>query len=212
MIALIIQLPVLMFSVILHEVAHGWAAEKFGDDTARLMGRITFNPVPHIDLFGTIILPVLALITGAPVFGWAKPVPVNSYRLRNPDRDMVWVALAGPGANLLLALLCGAIMWVLRTYAVLPDSIAISIMELARLVMVVNIILPVFNLFPIPPLDGSRVLAGLLPPKLAYEYSKLEQYGFFIVIILLTTGILPRLMSPIMNFLIILFSGGISIY
>ena len=201
-----------MFSVILHEVAHGWVAEKFGDDTARLMGRITFNPIPHIDLFGTIILPVLALLTGAPVFGWAKPVPVNGYRLRNPQRDMVWVALAGPGANLLLACVCGFIMWVLRTYPIMPESIAVSIMELTRLIMIVNVILPVFNLFPIPPLDGSRVLAGLLPSKLAYEYSKLEQYGFFIVIILLTTGILPRLMSPIMNFIIVLLSGGMSAY
>ncbi len=212
MLSLIIQLPVLIFSVILHEVSHGWMAEKFGDDTARLMGRITFNPIPHIDLFGTIILPVLALLTGAPVFGWAKPVPVNGYRLRNPDRDMIWVALAGPGSNLLLAVLCGGAMWVLRTYAFLPESVAISATELLRLIMVVNVILPVFNLFPIPPLDGSRVLAGLLPSKLAYEYSKLEQYGFFIVIILLTTGILPRLMSPIMNFLIVLLSGGMPIY
>lgn len=208
MLSLIIQLPVLIFSVILHEVSHGWVAEKFGDDTARLMGRITFNPIPHIDLFGTIILPILALITGAPVFGWAKPVPVNGYRLRNPQRDMIWVALAGPGANLLLACLCGAIMWGLRAYSVVPEAIAVSATELLRLIMIVNVILPVFNLFPIPPLDGSRVLAGLLPPKLAYEYSKLEQYGFFIVIILLTTGILPRLMSPIMNFIIVLLSGG----
>ena len=212
MLGLIIQLPVLIFSVILHEVSHGWVAEKFGDDTARLMGRITFNPIPHIDLFGTIILPILALITGAPVFGWAKPVPVNGYRLRDPKRDMVWVAMAGPGANLILAAICGAIMWVLRTYPIVPEPITVSAVELTRLVLVVNVILPVFNLFPIPPLDGSRVLAGLLPPKLAYEYSKLEQYGFFIVIILLTTGILPRLMSPIINFLIILLSGGMAAF
>src|SRR3989339_1248908 len=101
--AWVIQLPILLFSVILHEVAHGWMAERFGDDTARVMGRLTFNPLPHIDMLGTIILPVLAVITGAPIFGWAKPVPVNSYRLRDPQRDMVWVALAGPLSNLSLA-------------------------------------------------------------------------------------------------------------
>lgn len=205
---LIIQLPVLLFSVILHEFAHGWMAERHGDDTARIMGRLTFNPVPHIDLFGTIILPVLAVLTGAPVFGWAKPVPVNPYRLNNPHKDMIWVSLAGPVANLILAAVAASGMWLLREYSVIPPMIAISLYELLKLILVINVILPVFNLFPIPPLDGSKVLMGLLPPNLAYKYSQIEPYGFFIIIIMLYMGIFWRILGPIANIIIHLLSGG----
>lgn len=205
---LIIQLPVLLFSVILHEFAHGWMAERYGDDTARMMGRLTFNPIPHIDLFGTIILPVLAVLTGAPVFGWAKPVPVNPHRLNNPHKDMIWVALAGPLSNLLLAAAAAVAMWLLREYALIPPAVSISLYELLKFILVINIILPVFNLFPVPPLDGSKVLMGLLPPHLAYKYSQLEQYGFFIIIILLYMGIFWRILGPIANVLIRLLSGG----
>ncbi len=204
----LIQLPVLLFSVILHEVAHGWVAEKFGDDTARVMGRLTFNPIPHIDLFGTILLPALALMTGAPMFGWAKPVPVNQYRLNNPDRDMIWVALAGPGSNLLLASAAAFGMWIMRTFSIGSESVAFSLYELLRLTVVINVILPVFNLFPIPPLDGSRVVHGLLPSKLAYQYSQLEYYGFFIIIILLSTGVLWRLLGPVVNFILLSLGAG----
>lgn len=206
---LLIQLPVLLFSVIIHEVAHGWTAGRFGDDTARVMGRLTFNPLPHIDMFGTILLPALAVLTGAPVFGWAKPVPVNPYRLNNPGRDMVWVSLAGPLSNFALAVIAAFGMWLVRMSAPAPDGFAITVYEFLRLVLIINIILPVFNLFPVPPLDGSRVVAGILPSKLAWEYGKLEPYGFFIIIILLASGVFWRVLGPIVNVIIQSLGGNI---
>ena len=208
----LIQIPVLLFSVILHEVAHGWVADRLGDDTARVMGRLTFNPIPHIDIFGTILLPALAILTGAPVFGWAKPVPVNPYRLNNPQRDIIWVSLAGPLSNFLLAIVASACMWLLRSVIPLPATLAASLYEVFRLVLVINIILPVFNLFPVPPLDGSKVLMGLLPSDLAYRYSQIEPYGFFIIIIMLSSGIFWRILGPIVNFLIAIFGGGLAYY
>ena len=208
----LIQIPVLLFSVILHEVAHGWVADRLGDDTARVMGRLTFNPIPHIDIFGTILLPALAILTGAPVFGWAKPVPVNPYRLNNPQRDIIWVSLAGPLSNFLLAIVASACMWLLRSVIPLPATLAASLYEVFRLVLVINIILPVFNLFPVPPLDGSKVLMGLLPSELAYRYSQIEPYGFFIIIIMLSSGIFWRILGPIVNFLIAIFGGGLAYY
>ncbi len=202
----------LLFSVILHEVAHGWMAERRGDDTARAMGRLTFNPIPHIDMFGTIILPVLAIVTGAPVFGWAKPVPVNTYRLNDPEKDIIWVSLAGPLSNILLAVAASACMWLIRSVTAFPAPLAASLYEFFRLVLFINIILPVFNLFPVPPLDGSKVLMGLLPSNMAYRYSQLEPYGFFIIIILLSSGIFWRILGPIVNFLIVIFGGGLAYY
>ncbi|MCB4790562.1 MAG: site-2 protease family protein [Elusimicrobia bacterium] len=204
----LIQLPILLFSIIVHEYAHGWMAERFGDDTARVMGRLTFNPIPHIDLFGTILLPALALMTGAPVFGWAKPVPVNPYRLNNPDKDMIWVSLAGPLSNLGLAVIAAFMMWAIRTFQFMPHFFSVSVYELLRLVLVINVLLPVFNLVPIPPLDGSKVLMGLLPSNLAYRYAEIENYGFFIIIILLSSGIFWRFLGPIINFLIVSLGGS----
>lgn len=209
---LVIQLPVLLFSVIIHEYAHGWMAERKGDDTARVMGRLTLNPVPHIDMFGTVILPLLALFTGAPMFGWAKPVPVNPYRLNNPDRDMVWVSLAGPLSNFVLAAAAALLMWLLRSFAFLPEGIAVALYMILRFVMVINVILPVFNLFPIPPLDGSKVLMGLLPSRLAYRFSMIEPYGFFIIIILLTSGVFWRILGPIAGIIIYSLGGGAAYY
>jgi Zn-dependent protease len=207
---LLIQLPILLFSIIFHEYAHGWVAERRGDDTARVMGRLTFNPIPHIDIFGTILLPALALITGAPMFGWAKPVPVNPYRLNNPDRDMVWVSLAGPLSNFLLAVVAAAGMWALRSLGGgLPEGVGVSLYELLRMMLIINVLLPVFNLFPVPPLDGSKVVMGILPSRLAYKYGKIEPYGFFIIIIFLTSGIFWRVLGPIIDFLIGILGGGL---
>ncbi|MBN1823665.1 MAG: site-2 protease family protein [Endomicrobiales bacterium] len=204
---LLISLPVLLFSVILHEYAHGWMAEKFGDDTARIMGRLTFNPVPHIDFFGTIILPAVAIISGAPIFGWAKPVPVNPYRLNNPHKDMVWVSLAGPLSNIMLAVGAAFVMWGLRLIDFQASGLLIALYQLAYLTMLINIILPVFNLFPVPPLDGSKVVMGILPPRLAFQYAQLEPYGFFIIIILLSTGFFGRVLGPIVSFFVYALSG-----
>jgi Zn-dependent protease len=207
--SLVIQLPILLFSVIFHEYAHGWMAERRGDDTARIMGRLTFNPVPHIDIFGTILLPLLAVMTGAPVFGWAKPVPVNPYRLNDPQKDMIWVSLAGPLSNFLLAVVAALCMVLVRLVSSsIPGSVFVPLYELLRFILIINVILPVFNLFPVPPLDGSKVLMGLLPPELAYRYSQIEPYGFIIIILLLSSGIFWKILGPIVSLLLQLLGAG----
>ncbi|MCX5781763.1 MAG: site-2 protease family protein [Elusimicrobia bacterium] len=209
---LLIQLPVLLFSIIIHEYAHGWVAEKYGDDTARVMGRLTFNPIPHIDLVGTILLPALALLTGAPVFGWAKPVPVNPNRLKTPLKDMVWISFAGPIANFIFALVASLGLWFIKTYHFFGNELTITFFELFRLILVINIILAIFNLIPIPPLDGSKVLLGLLPARLAYEYAKIEPFGFIIILVLLASGLFWMILGPIIGFLIRLLTGGTGIF
>ncbi len=203
----VISVVVLLFSIIVHEVAHGFVAYKRGDSTAKLLGRLTLNPIYHIDIFGSIILPAILILTGAPVFGWAKPVPVNMYNLKNPKRDMIFVSLAGVTANFLLALVAGVIMFVIRTFFA-DVSIMASIYLILQYVIVINIVLMIFNLIPIPPLDGSRVVFFLLPRDLAQKYAKIERYGFWIILILLMTNILWKIIAPIANFLIKLLSGA----
>ena len=179
----------LALAIILHEVAHGWMALKLGDTTARDMGRLTLNPVSHVDPIGTIVMPGLLLITGAPfLFGWAKPVPVLVHRLRNPRQDMIWVALAGPGANILMA-----IAWAIIGKIVLStmDQSSTSFLFMIGVVtkgVIINIVLMVFNLLPMLPLDGGRVVHGLLPRDLGDKFAVTEQWGMFIVIALLATG------------------------
>jgi Zn-dependent protease len=204
-----IQLPVLVFSVIIHEYAHGRVAELCGDDTARVMGRLTLNPIPHIDLFWTIILPALMFISGMPVIGGAKPVPVNPYRLNNPDRDIIWVSLAGPLSNFALALIAAGGMLLLRMFVGLENPFVTATYYILNSFVVINVILPVFNLFPVPPLDGSKVLAGILPSRLSYQYSKIEPYGFIIIIALFYTGIVWAIIGPVVNFMIALLGGGL---
>jgi Zn-dependent protease len=185
----IYAIPVI-FAITVHEAAHGYAARHFGDNTAWMLGRVTLNPLKHIDPFGTILLPLMLLLVSSPVIlGAAKPVPVRFDKLRNPKRDMVWVALAGPGANLVMALLWGIGSILLIAANVTEDFF----MEMCRAGMAVNVGLFVFNLFPLPPLDGGRIMVGLLPIKQAMSFSRIEPYGFFIVIGLIYFQVLTYL-------------------
>ena len=186
-------IPVL-FAITLHEAAHGWIAGKFGDHTARMMGRVTLNPVKHIDPVGTIIVPLALLImsTGF-IFGWAKPVPINFNALRSPKSGMIWVALAGPGANLIMA-----IGWLFVAILSFNNNIPIML-KMAGAGIFINILLAVFNLLPIPPLDGSRVISALLPNPLAYKYNQLERFGFVILIGLMFIGGFSYIVWPIVG-------------
>jgi Zn-dependent protease len=175
-------LPVII-AITFHEAAHGWMAERCGDDTARMLGRVSFNPIRHVDLFGTLLLPGLLLLLQAPfLFGYAKPVPVNFGRLRNPKRDMIWVALAGPGVNVLLAFTAALL---LHPAAYAPPALAPWLGENLANAIFFNVVLAVFNMLPLPPLDGGRVLTGLLPREIAWRFARLEPYGLLVLIGLL---------------------------
>lgn len=194
---LIYALPVL-FAITLHEAAHGYAARHFGDNTAWMMGRVTLNPVPHIDWLGTLVMPLALYFatSGAMLFGYAKPVPVRFDRLDNPKRDMIWVALAGPGINLVQALLWGVLLYVL-VGAGLQERF---FLEMCRAGMLANVVMFAFNLFPLPPLDGGRIVVGLLPWRQALMFSRIEPYGFFIVMALVLMGVLSAWwMHPLMD-------------
>jgi Zn-dependent protease len=190
-------IPVL-FAITLHEVAHGWTARYFGDRTAELLGRLSLNPLRHIDPIGTVLVPGLLLAVGGPLFGWAKPVPVATSQLRNPRRATILVALAGPAANLAMAgmwcLVLGAIM---RVYG--DETLDHWIALMAQAGIVINVVLAVFNLLPIPPLDGGRVLAGLLPPPLSARLEKIEPVGLFLVLGLSVFGLFGWLFDPAMR-------------
>ncbi|MFM8576386.1 MAG: site-2 protease family protein [Limnohabitans sp.] len=194
---LIYALPVI-FAITLHEAAHGYVAQRLGDPTAAMLGRVTLNPMKHIDPVGTLLMPLLLYFatSGAFLFGYAKPVPVRFDRLRHPKRDMVWVALAGPGANLLQALLWGVLLYVLAG-AGLTERFFI---EMCKAGMLTNVVMFAFNLFPLPPLDGGRILVGLLPWRQAMAVSRIEPWGFYIVMALVITGVVNSVwMSPLMD-------------
>ncbi|MES2830879.1 MAG: site-2 protease family protein [Pseudomonadota bacterium] len=188
-------LPI-VFAITLHEAAHAYAAKYFGDDTAYSLGRMSLNPIKHIDPIGTLLIPIVLFFAQSPfLFGYAKPVPVEFGRLRNPKRDMAWVALAGPGANFVMAL-----MWLLFSLGLLVfGATEPYFLKMAKAGVETNLVILAFNLFPIPPLDGGRVMASMLPNRQAYQYAKLEPYGFFIVLALAYFQILHFWMVPVMG-------------
>ena len=190
-----------VFAITLHEAAHGYVAKLFGDHTAWMLGRVTANPIKHIDFVGTILVPGMLLLLakfGSPafIFGWAKPVPVNFGNLRNPKRDMFWVAGAGPLANFAMAIGWGFLLKASVPGGLLPST---GLMEMASAGIKINLMLIALNLLPILPLDGGRIAVSLLPHSIASSYARLEPYGFVIVIVLLATGILVDLMQPILR-------------
>ncbi len=189
-------LPVL-FAVTLHEVGHGWVAKLLGDTTAQDMGRLTVNPLKHIDPVGTIIVPLVMFFLSGFIFGWAKPVPVDWNRLRNKKRDMALVALAGPAANMLMIIFWLLIAKLFIASAEQGNMIAGLLTYMAWAGIVINGLLMILNLFPLPPLDGSRVVFSLLPTQLAYRYAKIEPYGLIILVILLFSGVLFKIIGPI---------------
>ena len=203
----IYALPVI-FAITLHEAAHGYVAKHFGDLTAYAQGRVSLNPIRHIDPVGTILLPLLTLLLGGILFGWAKPVPVNFAALRRPKQDMLWVALAGPGANLFMALLWA---FVIKLGLALPQSdLATPMILMGEAGIKINVILMVLNLLPLPPLDGGRIAASLLPHRMSYIFAKIEPYGFMILLFLLITGVLGAIIGPVIGItirMVVLFFG-----
>ncbi len=210
---IIVCVPPILLAVTLHEVAHGWMAKICGDQTAFMLGRLSLNPIKHIDPVGTVLVPTLMALTTGFIFGWAKPVPVAFNKLRNPKKDMAKVALAGPGANLIMM-----IIWVilLKLALLLPESMSsgtLPLFYMASVGVYINCILMVLNLLPLPPLDGSRILASYLPGPLAYKFSKIEPYGLIILMALMFLGFLGTILLPIVNTVMDLFSSfaGINI-
>lgn len=186
--------PPFLLALTLHEVAHGWVADRLGDPTARMLGRLTLNPLKHLDPLGVLCFFIMKI-------GWAKPVPVNAANLRRPRQDMLWVALAGPLVNLTLAVASSVVLKILlMTIHFIPAFFAQPLIEMVLASVWINILLAVFNILPIPPLDGSKILMGLLPPSLAAAYGRLERYGFLILLLLFYIGLIPRIISPITSF------------
>ncbi len=199
--ALVVAILPLIFAITVHEAAHGWVASKLGDKTALVLGRVTLNPIKHIDLIGTIILPIILLMLGGFIFGWAKPVPIGWQNLKNPRRDMALVALAGPFANLLMALIWAGIAKLSVIYLSGQAQPWLSVTgqfleAAANFGIIINCLLMILNLLPIPPLDGSRVISSILPVRAAYQYEKLEAFGIWILLGLLLLGALKYILWP----------------
>jgi Zn-dependent protease len=211
---IIVQLLAFALALSVHESAHGWMAERLGDPTARWLGRISLNPLRHVDLFGTILFPLLLAVVGAPVIGWAKPVPFQTRNLRNQRWGPAWVALAGPASNLLL--MTGASLALLAARVVVPFfsgmpsgvlGVILAFLGLLFWIAAINLILAVFNLIPIPPLDGSHVLFALLPARWSMRLAPLRQYGMILLFLLLWTGLFDRILAPLPRLLHALLLG-----
>jgi len=199
----VFALPVI-FAITVHEAAHGYAAKYFGDMTAFNAGRISLNPLKHIDPFGTILLPALTIMLGGILFGWAKPVPVDFRRLRNPKKDMLWVAAAGPASNFVMAIFWALVM---KFSVSAPEAFVLPLALMAKAGVSINIVLMVLNLLPLPPLDGGRIAVSLLPLNLARPFAQIERYGFIILIVLLFTGVLGRVLDPLIGLVYSLISS-----
>ena len=190
-------IPVLL-AITVHEAAHGYAAKHFGDKTAYFLGRITLNPIKHIDPVGTVVIPGMLLLLSAPfLFGWAKPVPVNFSNLNNPKKDMMWVALAGPASNLAMAIIWAIILGLFKSSGA---SYALFVIGMAQVGIMINLVLMLLNLLPIPPLDGGRMAVSLLPSPWSYKLASLERYGMFILIFLIVSGLLSAILLPLLRF------------
>ena len=197
-----LAIPVLL-AVTCHEYAHGWAACKFGDDTAKTAGRLTFNPLKHLDPVGTLVFIITQRI------GWARPVPVNPDNLKNPRKDMIWVSLAGPAANLIVAVLFAILFRLLVAgFELIPPFLLHPLIVVATYGVVINLGLAIFNLLPVPPLDGSDILSGLLPPHLAQSYEQIRPFGFIILLALIFTDTVATIIFPIIGFLADFLLGG----
>jgi Zn-dependent protease len=202
LLSIAIPIVIVLIALTIHEAAHAWTADRLGDPTARLLGRVSLNPIVHIDPIGTLLLPLLAAYSGLPIFGWAKPVPVNISRFRHPQRDFAIVAAAGPISNLLQALAVGIVLhlvWPDRGAAPASDSLVLYVLRAA---VQINVLLALFNLIPVPPLDGGNVLAGLLPPAAANLFIAMRPFGFLILYAMMFTGMLSAIILPPALFLI----------
>ena len=204
--ALIIKIAIaavpILLAITVHEASHGYAAKYFGDSTAEKLGRISLNPFKHIDPVGTILLPTITLILGGVLFGWAKPVPVNFGALRNPKKDMLWVAAAGPASNLVMAIAWSMLLGYIK-YALSKGNFSPAFPYLLQMCFIgvsINVVLMVLNLLPMPPLDGGRIAVSLLPNNLAFKLAQVEKYGFVILIALMLTGVLNMIIGPFIDF------------
>ncbi len=208
---LLIQVGVLLLSISIHESAHAWSADRLGDATARRMGRVSFNPLVHIDPVGTILFPLLGLYLGGVIFGWAKPVPVNPAHLSSPRRDHALVAAAGPLSNLLLAGIClmglKALQGTFGLQELVRSELLVSIALILQLGLITNVVLAFFNLIPVPPLDGGWILGGVLPISFAQVFNRVRPYGFLLLILLLYTGVFGAILRPVMTFVRFLAFG-----
>lgn len=194
----VLALPVL-FAITVHEAAHGWMADRLGDRTAKMLGRVTLNPLRHIDLVGTLVVPVATFVFTGFLFGWAKPVPINGRNLRHPRRDMAFVALAGPGANLLMAVFWGLVVQIGLAFQDTSQWFALPAVYMGAAGVLINVLLMLLNLLPLVPLDGGRVLNALLPPVWSARFSRLEPYGLILLLVLLVTGVLGAVLTPLIK-------------